>query len=70
MSRILDWDGKNIPDELQRLPPGRYVLEALDEVALTPDEEEGIRKALASLEAGKGLSLQKVQRRATSALKR
>jgi len=70
MSRVLDWDGKNIPDELRRLPPGRYVLEPFDEVALTPDEEEGIRKALASLETGKGLSQQQVQRKVTSALKR
>lgn len=78
MSRILDWDGENVPDELRRLPPGRYILgswtlpilETFDEVALTPDEEEDIRKALASLEAGKGLSLQQVQRKVTRALKR
>jgi len=24
--RKLDWDGKHLPEELKRLPPGRYVL--------------------------------------------
>jgi hypothetical protein len=36
---------------------------------VTPDEEEGIRQALASLEAGKGRSLEEGQRKVTHALK-
>ena len=71
MSRVVDWDGRNIPDELRKLPPGRYVMELVEEVVtLDPEEEEGIRQALASLEAGKGLSLDQVQRNVATAIKR
>ena len=53
------------------MPPGRYLVERLDEaVALTPEEEEGIREAMASLEAGKGRSLEAVRENILSALKR
>jgi hypothetical protein len=71
MSRVVDWDGKNVPEEMRSLPPGRYVVEPIDEaVALNPDEEEGIRQALASLESGQGRSLEEVRDRVLSALKR
>jgi len=54
-SRVLTWNGKDLPTELRKLPAGRYLVEAVDEVpALT--EDEGLRQALASLRAGKGRS--------------
>jgi hypothetical protein len=50
MSVVLNWNGKGIPDELRALPPGRYVIEAVDEAPeLTDDEQEGIEAALASV---------------------
>jgi hypothetical protein len=71
MSRVVNWDGKNVPDEMRSLPPGRYVVEPLDEaLSLTPDEEEGIRQAMVSLEAGEGRSLEEVRNRVLSALSR
>ena len=67
----MNWDGKSIPDELKALPPGRYVIEALDEaMSLTSDEEEGIRQAMASLEAGDGHGLEEVRQRILGALRR
>ena len=62
-SRIIEWDGQHLPDELHTLPPGRYLLEALDDgEPLTPDEETGIVAALTALDAGQGLSLSEVIR--------
>ena len=29
--RIIEWEGHHLPDELHALPPGRYLLEALDD---------------------------------------
>jgi hypothetical protein len=31
MSRILKWNGNDVPEKLRSLPAGRYVVEALDE---------------------------------------
>ncbi|HEX2574683.1 MAG TPA: hypothetical protein VH877_34365 [Polyangia bacterium] len=71
MGRIVDWNGKDVPGELRSLPPGRYFVESLDEVpALTPEEEEGLREALASLDAGEGLSLEDVRKSIFEALHR
>ena len=62
MSLVIDWDGENLPPALESLPPGRYVVERIDEsTALTEAEEEGIRQALASLDAGKALSSDEVR---------
>jgi len=71
MSRIVEWNGQNVPEEMRSLPPGRYVVEAMDETnTLTADEEDGIRQALASLEAGRGSPIEKVRERTLRALKR
>jgi hypothetical protein len=51
---IIDWNGADIPTELRSLPAGRYVIQPAD-VALTPDEEQGVITALESLRAGKGV---------------
>ena len=71
MTRVVDWNGKDVPDGLRSLPPGRYVVEPVEEAPpLTPDEEEGIRQAIRSLEAGQGRSLVQVRNTITAALKR
>lgn len=33
MSRVLHWNGKDLPEELRDLPAGRYVVESADEVS-------------------------------------
>ncbi len=54
-SRIIEWDGSHVPEELRQLPPGRYVVEPVTP-PLTPQEEKGILEAIAALDAGKGVS--------------
>ncbi len=62
MTRVVDWNGKDIPEGLRSLPPGRYLIDQVEEApGLTPDEEEGIREAIRSLEAGEGRSLEQVR---------
>lgn len=61
-SRVIHWNGKDLPEELRELPAGRYFVEAVDEVLeLTEEEEEGIRRALASLYAGQRRTLVQVR---------
>jgi len=63
-SRVLTWNGKDLPAELRELPAGRYLVEAVDDIpALTEEEDEGLRQALASLRAGKGCSVVEVRQR-------
>lgn len=54
-SRIIEWDGSHLPDELRGLPPGRYVVEPVT-APLTRQEEEGLLEAIAALDAGQGVS--------------
>ncbi len=62
-ARVLHWHGKDIPDELRELPAGTYVVEAVDSApALTPDEDQGLADALASLRAGEGRTVDQVRR--------
>lgn len=72
MVRVLRWNGKDLPEELKQLPPGDYVLESADaEVPpLTPEEEAGIRRALASRHAGRLVSHDEVRRSVNELLKR
>jgi hypothetical protein len=61
-TRRLHWNGKDLPDELRDLSPGTYIVESVDQPALlTHDEESGLHAALASLQAGKGRTLEQVQ---------
>jgi hypothetical protein len=69
-ARVLRWNGKDLPEELRELPAGTYVVEAVDPPLLTPEEDEGLEKALASLRAGKGRSLDQVRQTIASALDR
>jgi len=71
MRHVVDWDGKNLPEEMKSLPPGRYAVRLIDEpAALTAEEEEGIQQAMASLAAGQGRSLDEARDRVLRALKR
>lgn len=70
-SRVLTWNGKDLPTELRELPAGRYVVEAVDDIpALTEEEDEGLRQALASLRAGKGRSVRQVRERIDAVLRK
>ena len=71
MSVLLNWNGKELPDELRELPSGRYVLESVDRVLdLTPEEDAGLEEAARSLDAGEGLSLDEVKHRLQGILRR
>ena len=54
-TRVLTWNGKDMPPELRELPAGRYVVEAIEAEApaLTPEEEAGIEAALDSYQSGR-----------------
>jgi hypothetical protein len=59
MATVLNWNGEQLPDELRKLPRGRYVIEAIDEVpTLTDEQEDGIVAAADSIEQGRGVSLE------------
>jgi hypothetical protein len=71
MARVLRWNGKDLPEELRQLPPGDYVVEPVEDVPpLTEDEEEGIRTALASRDAGRVVDHEDVRRSVNAILKR
>jgi len=61
--KVIHWDGRRIPEELQKLPPGRYTIEPIDQLpTLTQAEEAGILAGLDALDAGKGVPLSDVIR--------
>ncbi len=69
--KVFEWDGSHIPEELKRLPPGRYAIESVDQVAtLTEEEEAGILAGLNELDAGRGIPLADVVREIRSGLGR
>ena len=48
---VVEWNGQDVPEQLRRLPAGRYVLASVDEsVALSDEEEAGLIAALKSAE--------------------
>ena len=67
-SRVVDWNGRDLPRELRKLPAGRYVVEEYDEelAALTDAHEEGLRQAIASVKAGRSRPAAAVHRRLRS----
>lgn len=70
-SRVLTWNGKDLPEELRGLPAGRYVVESVDDApALTEEEDEGLRQALDSLRAGRGRSVEQVRQRIDAILRK
>lgn len=63
MSRVLKWNGQDVPEELRSLPASRYVVEAVDEAPeLTPEEEAGLIEALQAIDRGQGESAKEVRR--------
>ena len=64
MAVVVKFNGRDLPEEMTSLPAGRYVVERVDDCPpLTPEEDAGIRAALTSLQAGKGLDDSEVRRR-------
>ena len=72
MSIVLNWNGETLPEEvrghmpeeLQHLPAGRYVIEPIDDVPeLTDEEEAGIQAAMESVRQGKGVSVETAKAR-------
>jgi hypothetical protein len=64
MNVVVDWNGKDLPDELKELPAGRYVVEPVDDAPLlTEEEDEGLREAMRSLARGEGMPGELVRRR-------
>ena len=72
MRIVLEWNGKEIPEQLRRLPEGRYVLESVDDVpeALTAEQERGIREAMASVRAGEAIPADRARRELEAILKK
>ena len=68
----MEWNGKDFPEELRKLPAGRYLLQPVEEAAptLTEAEEEGIRQALRSLERGEGRTLEEVRQSISEVLRK
>ncbi len=64
MGRILEWNGRDVPDELRSLPAGRYVVEPVDEVPqLTEEEEKGLADALDAAGSGNVFTVEEARRR-------
>lgn len=65
------WNGQDLPEELRDLPPGTYMVEAIDQPPLlTEDEDAGLSAALDSLRAGKGRTLEQVRQTIDAILQR
>jgi hypothetical protein len=61
---VIHWNGQDIPKELKALPEGTYEVRSVEEsLALDPEEEQGLLRALDSIHAGKGLSHETVRER-------
>jgi hypothetical protein len=61
---VIHWNGSDLPEALRSLPAGDYVVAPVEaEHVLTPDEEEGLFEALASLRAGRGVDHEQVRSR-------
>jgi hypothetical protein len=70
-SRTLHWNGVDLPEELRELPPGDYVLASVEHPPLlTPEEQDGLQRALDSLHAGNGRTREQVQHRIDAILRR
>lgn len=57
-AKVIHWNGRDLPEVLRDLAPGEYTIERVESVAdagLTPEEEEGIRDAIRSLDRGEGI---------------
>ena len=71
-ARVVTWNGKDVPPELQELPAGRYVVEAVEDEApaLSPEEEAGIEAALESYRQGRVIDARRAREIMDAALGR
>jgi hypothetical protein len=61
---VIHWNATDLPEALRSLPAGDYVVAPVEaELILTPEEEEGLIEALASLRAGRGVEHEQVRGR-------
>jgi len=69
MAIVVNWNGVDVPEELKDLKKGRYVLLPMDEAPeLTEEQESGLEAALASVRAGKSVSLDEARAKAKAHL--
>lgn len=61
VTRVLHWNGRDVPEELRDLPVGTYVVEAVTAPTLTAEEDLGLLEALASLRSGEGRTIEDVR---------
>jgi hypothetical protein len=67
----IEWNGSDLPQALRALPPGRYLVEALDEpLTLTPKQDAGLMRAMDQLDSGQGRPLEEVLACLRASLKR
>lgn len=66
-TRIVTWNGKDLPAEMRELPAGRYVVESVDLEAppLSPEEDTGIEVALESYRQGRTVDAKRAARSST-----
>ena len=61
---VIHWNGTDLPEALRSLPAGDYVVAPVEAAPLlSPEEEEGLVEALASLRAGHGVDHEQVRAR-------
>jgi hypothetical protein len=71
MSVVLNWNGKDVPQELRALPEGRYVVESVDAIPeLSMEEDAGLEAGLKSLRQGLGIDADAVFHRIGQGLRR
>lgn len=70
-AHVTHWNGKTIPKKLRELPPGTYMVEAVETApALTAEDDQGLADALASLRVGEGLTVDQVRQTIDSIVRR
>lgn len=70
-AQVLDWNGKDLPRQLRKLPAGRYVVQKVDEPPkLSKEEDDGIEAALASYRKGHVVDAKRARALLDTALRR
>ena len=70
-TRVITWNGKDLPPEFLELPTGRYVVEPVEEApVLTPEEEAGIEAALESYRQDRVVHAKRARQIILAALRR
>ncbi len=71
-TRVVTWNGTDLPAEFRDLPAGRYIVEAVEDEApaLSPEEESGIEAALESYRQGRVIDAKRAREIIDAALGR